>query len=192
MTMNLKEGSRCAANRNEDLTAIDFDDDVSLAETEVIMLSTAMKILTSIDFEGDVNLKEGDCYVVNYDECLTVVDFGGSVILAEKRPLFEIVATTGFAVDEHVAEGWSPEDSTNSRGAAVAAATTRATARAVSRGVVGEEGELSVEKVAMVAGAGEEEIATTAARAAVRKASYWRLMGAEGEGRSCGRRGLQL
>ncbi|RWV87129.1 hypothetical protein GW17_00050911 [Ensete ventricosum] len=97
MTMNLKEGSRCAVNHNEDLTAIDFDDDVSLAEKEVIMLSTA----------------EGDRYVVNHDECLTVVDFGGSVILAEKRSLcFEIVATTGFTTDEHVAEGWSPEDST--------------------------------------------------------------------------------
>ncbi|RWW61152.1 hypothetical protein BHE74_00031802 [Ensete ventricosum] len=82
MTMNLKEGSRCAVNHNEDLTAIDFDDDVSLAEKEVIMLSTA-------------------------------------------------------------------------RGAVVAAATTRAIARAVSRGVVGEEGELSVEKkVAVVASEG--------------------------------------
>ncbi|RWW86628.1 hypothetical protein BHE74_00004585 [Ensete ventricosum] len=43
------------------------------------------------------------------------------------------------------------------RGAVVAAATTRAAARAVSGGVAGEEGELSTEKVVTTAGVGEEE-----------------------------------
>ncbi|RWW10111.1 hypothetical protein GW17_00026368 [Ensete ventricosum] len=32
-----------------------------------------------------INLKEGNRYVVNHDECLMVVDFGGYVSLAEKR-----------------------------------------------------------------------------------------------------------
>ncbi|RZR74471.1 hypothetical protein BHM03_00037283 [Ensete ventricosum] len=41
MTMNLKEGSHCVVNRGEDLTAIDFNGDVSLVETKVIVLSTA-------------------------------------------------------------------------------------------------------------------------------------------------------
>ncbi|RRT42602.1 hypothetical protein B296_00021141 [Ensete ventricosum] len=43
MTMNLKEGSRCVVNRGEDLTMIDFDDDVSLAEKKVVVLSTVVK-----------------------------------------------------------------------------------------------------------------------------------------------------
>ncbi|RRT83013.1 hypothetical protein B296_00018115 [Ensete ventricosum] len=37
MTMNLKEGSRCGVNRDEDLTTVDFDGDVSLAEKETII-----------------------------------------------------------------------------------------------------------------------------------------------------------
>ncbi|RZS04985.1 hypothetical protein BHM03_00035408 [Ensete ventricosum] len=35
-----------------------------------------------------MNLKERDRYVVNHDEGLTVVDFDGYVILAEKKPLY--------------------------------------------------------------------------------------------------------
>ncbi|RZS09328.1 hypothetical protein BHM03_00040399 [Ensete ventricosum] len=34
-----------------------------------------------------MNLKEGDCYVVNHGEGMTVVDFGGYISMAEKRLL---------------------------------------------------------------------------------------------------------
>ncbi|RRT73349.1 hypothetical protein B296_00013412 [Ensete ventricosum] len=138
MIMNLKDGSRCIVNRNEDLTAIDFDDDVSLAENEVVVLSTAVNILTSVDFDGNDMVERGHW------------------LLQQQR------------------------------GVAIAAATTRAVARAVSKGAAGEEGELSVEKVAMATGAGEEEIAEATAKAILRKASCWQLMGAEGEGHSYG------
>ncbi|RZS00752.1 hypothetical protein BHM03_00030520 [Ensete ventricosum] len=58
MIMNLKDGSRYIINRNEDLTAIDFDDDVSLAEKEAVVLSTAVKILTTVDFDDNDSLVE--------------------------------------------------------------------------------------------------------------------------------------
>ncbi|RRT38042.1 hypothetical protein B296_00033254 [Ensete ventricosum] len=58
MTMNLKEGSCCVVNRNEDLIAIDFDGDVSLAEKEAFVLSTTVKILTVVDFDGNGSLAE--------------------------------------------------------------------------------------------------------------------------------------
>ncbi|RWW47743.1 hypothetical protein BHE74_00046235 [Ensete ventricosum] len=44
MSMNLKEGGRCVVNRDEDMVAVDFGDDVSLAEKEAAVLSIAMKI----------------------------------------------------------------------------------------------------------------------------------------------------
>ncbi|RRT58064.1 hypothetical protein B296_00023822 [Ensete ventricosum] len=56
MIINLKEGSRCAVNHNEDLTAIDFNGDASLAEKEAVVLSTVVKILMTIDFDGDVEI----------------------------------------------------------------------------------------------------------------------------------------
>ncbi|RZS15088.1 hypothetical protein BHM03_00046878 [Ensete ventricosum] len=40
MSMNLKEGGRCIVNRDEDMVAIDFDGDVSLAEKEATVLSS--------------------------------------------------------------------------------------------------------------------------------------------------------
>ncbi|RWW04672.1 hypothetical protein BHE74_00053327 [Ensete ventricosum] len=59
----------------EDLTAVDFDGNVNIAEKEAVVLSTAMSM----------NLKEGDRYVVNHGEGLTVVDFGDHVSLTEKE-----------------------------------------------------------------------------------------------------------
>ncbi|RWV87975.1 hypothetical protein GW17_00049982, partial [Ensete ventricosum] len=56
MTMNLKERSRCVVNRGEDLTAVDFNNDVQLSW-------------------------EGSCCVVNCGENLTAVDFDGNVSL---------------------------------------------------------------------------------------------------------------
>ncbi|RWV82811.1 hypothetical protein GW17_00055655 [Ensete ventricosum] len=45
MIMNLKKGSRCVINRDEDLTMVDFDSDVSLAEKELtILLEPSLKI----------------------------------------------------------------------------------------------------------------------------------------------------
>ncbi|RZR96670.1 hypothetical protein BHM03_00025746 [Ensete ventricosum] len=101
MTMNLKEGSRCVVNYGEDLTTVDFDDDVSLAEKEQTILlepSSTFRLDQTImppqdqapmkyaDLEPmPMNLKEGNRYVVNHGECLMVVDFGGYVSLAEKR-----------------------------------------------------------------------------------------------------------
>ncbi|RWW87698.1 hypothetical protein BHE74_00003455 [Ensete ventricosum] len=101
MTMNLKEGSRCVVNYGEDLTTVDFDDDVSLAEKEQTILlepSSTFRLDQTImppqdqapmkyaDLEPmPMNLKEGNRYVVNHDECLMVVDFSGYVSLAEKR-----------------------------------------------------------------------------------------------------------
>ncbi|RWW28104.1 hypothetical protein GW17_00007435 [Ensete ventricosum] len=40
MIINPNEGSRCVVNRSEDMTAVDFDNDVNLVEKEVIVLST--------------------------------------------------------------------------------------------------------------------------------------------------------
>ncbi|RRT57296.1 hypothetical protein B296_00035123 [Ensete ventricosum] len=40
MTMNLNERSHCVVNHDEDLTVVDFDDDVNLVEKEVVVLST--------------------------------------------------------------------------------------------------------------------------------------------------------
>ncbi|RZR70742.1 hypothetical protein BHM03_00001253 [Ensete ventricosum] len=40
MSMNLKEGGYCVVNRDEDLTAVDFESDVSLVEKEAAVLST--------------------------------------------------------------------------------------------------------------------------------------------------------
>ncbi|RWW63293.1 hypothetical protein BHE74_00029539 [Ensete ventricosum] len=47
ISMNLKEGGRCVVNRDEDLTVVDFDGDVSLAEKEAAVLSTAVKTKVS-------------------------------------------------------------------------------------------------------------------------------------------------
>ncbi|RRT54058.1 hypothetical protein B296_00041973 [Ensete ventricosum] len=58
MIMNLKQGSRYVVNRNEDLTTIDFDGDVSLTKKEVVVLSITMKILTTVDFDGNGSLAE--------------------------------------------------------------------------------------------------------------------------------------
>ncbi|RWV80233.1 hypothetical protein GW17_00058531 [Ensete ventricosum] len=58
MIMNLKERSHCVVNRNEDLTTIDFDGDVSLTEKEAVVLSITVKILTTIDFDGNGSLAE--------------------------------------------------------------------------------------------------------------------------------------
>ncbi|RWW88669.1 hypothetical protein BHE74_00002446 [Ensete ventricosum] len=116
MTMNLKDGSRCIINRNEDLIAIDFDDDVSLAENEVVVLSTAVKILTSVDFDGNGSSSGRERSLAQRSRSL-----------AEQR-----------------------------RGVAVAVATTRAVVRAVSKGAIGEEGELSVEKVEWRQGQGRK------------------------------------
>ncbi|RZS29185.1 hypothetical protein BHM03_00062893 [Ensete ventricosum] len=59
----------------KDLTTVDFDGDVNLAEKEVIVLSTAMSM----------NLKEEDRYVVNHGEGLILVDFDDHVNLAKKE-----------------------------------------------------------------------------------------------------------
>ncbi|RWW43952.1 hypothetical protein BHE74_00050333 [Ensete ventricosum] len=40
ISMNLKEGGCCVVNRDEDLTAVDFESDVSLVEKEAAVLST--------------------------------------------------------------------------------------------------------------------------------------------------------
>ncbi|RWW44559.1 hypothetical protein BHE74_00049692 [Ensete ventricosum] len=63
MTMNLKERSRCVVNRGEDLTAVDFNNDVQLSW-------------------------EGSCCVVNCGENLTAVDFDGNVSLTKQRLLY--------------------------------------------------------------------------------------------------------
>ncbi|RRT70637.1 hypothetical protein B296_00020778 [Ensete ventricosum] len=85
------------------MMAIDFDGNISLVEKEqTILLESSSKIrfdrtimppqdqalVKDADLEPmPMNLKEEDRYVVNHDEGLTVVDFGGYVILDEKRPL---------------------------------------------------------------------------------------------------------
>ncbi|RZS07353.1 hypothetical protein BHM03_00038176 [Ensete ventricosum] len=81
------------------MTMVDFDGDVSLAEKEAVVLSTAMKILTTVDFGTHVkntdlelvpiNLKEGDRYVVNHGEGLTAVDF------SENYKVMKVRAATG-------------------------------------------------------------------------------------------------
>ncbi|RWW48180.1 hypothetical protein BHE74_00045767 [Ensete ventricosum] len=45
---------------------------------------------------------------------------------------------------------------------------------------------------ALVGSGREEEVVAIVERAVARKASCWRLMGAEGEGHGCGQRGLWL
>ncbi|RWW07762.1 hypothetical protein GW17_00028839 [Ensete ventricosum] len=101
MTMNLKEGNRYVVNYDEDLMAVNFDGDVSLAEKEQTILLEASSIvrldqtimppqdqapMNDANLEPiPMNLKEGDRYVVNHGECLMIVDFGGYVRLAEKR-----------------------------------------------------------------------------------------------------------
>ncbi|RWW54212.1 hypothetical protein BHE74_00039216 [Ensete ventricosum] len=47
MTMNLKERSRYVVNRGKYLTTVDFDGDVSLAEKEAVVLSTAVGHIAS-------------------------------------------------------------------------------------------------------------------------------------------------
>ncbi|RZS14493.1 hypothetical protein BHM03_00046185 [Ensete ventricosum] len=94
--------------------ANDFDGNISLVEKEqTILPEPSSKIrfdrtimppqdqapVKDADLEPmPMNLKEEDHYVVNHDEGLTAVDFGGYVILAEKRPL--LVMKAGY-------EGWS-------------------------------------------------------------------------------------
>ncbi|RRT35801.1 hypothetical protein B296_00033918 [Ensete ventricosum] len=60
MSMNLKEGGRCVVNRDKDLTAVDFDSNVSLAEKEVVVLSIA-----TVDFGGNVSLAEKEVAVLS-------------------------------------------------------------------------------------------------------------------------------
>ncbi|RWW86247.1 hypothetical protein BHE74_00004985 [Ensete ventricosum] len=91
-----------------------------------------------------------------------------------KERLVKIAAAAGFTADEHATEGWSPEDFAESAREGVVGRRADPAA-AVSRGAAGEEGELSAEKVTIVAGIGEEEIATTTTRATARKARCWRL-----------------
>ncbi|RZS15227.1 hypothetical protein BHM03_00047034 [Ensete ventricosum] len=50
---------------------VNFDDDVNLVEKEIVVLS--------------ITVKEGDRYVVNHGESLTIVNFDGHVSLAEKE-----------------------------------------------------------------------------------------------------------
>ncbi|RWV86114.1 hypothetical protein GW17_00052025 [Ensete ventricosum] len=211
MTMNLKEGSRCVVNRNEDLATIDLDGDVSLAEKEVVVLSTTVMILTVVDFDGNGSLAEKEQTILLEQKRWSI-----SCHWIVKERLVEIAAAAGFAADERAVEccrregvvgrrvdlaivsigcfvfdrsvrpslmqsgnlSVDAEEATvgrgcwrrdrgrrrNNRGAAVSATTTRAAARALSRGAAGEEGELSAEKVATMAGAGEEEIVVATAR----------------------------
>ncbi|RWW61255.1 hypothetical protein BHE74_00031709 [Ensete ventricosum] len=70
MTTNLKEVFCFVVNRDKDLMTIDFDDDVSLAEKEVIVLSIALR---------------RDRYIVNRGEGLMAVDFDDHVSLTEKE-----------------------------------------------------------------------------------------------------------
>ncbi|RWW09875.1 hypothetical protein GW17_00026612 [Ensete ventricosum] len=60
MSMNLKEGGRYVVNCNEDLTAIDFRGNVSLAEKEAAMLSTAM-----VDFDDNVSLAKKEAAMLS-------------------------------------------------------------------------------------------------------------------------------
>ncbi|RWV82380.1 hypothetical protein GW17_00056125 [Ensete ventricosum] len=59
MSMNLKEGGRCVVNRDEDMVAIDFDGDVSLAEKEATVLAEEQMILTGAKFNS---LIRSDCH----------------------------------------------------------------------------------------------------------------------------------
>ncbi|RRT63863.1 hypothetical protein B296_00028537 [Ensete ventricosum] len=78
MSINLKEGGSCVVNRGEDLTAVDFDSDVNLAEKEqTILLEPNLEPMS-------MNMKEGYRYVVNHDEGLTAVDFDSNVSLVEE------------------------------------------------------------------------------------------------------------
>ncbi|RZS09175.1 hypothetical protein BHM03_00040226 [Ensete ventricosum] len=70
MTTNLKEVFCFVVNRDKDMMTIDFDDDVSLAEKEAVVLSTALR---------------RDRYIVNRGEGLMAVDFDDHVSLTEKE-----------------------------------------------------------------------------------------------------------
>ncbi|RRT61846.1 hypothetical protein B296_00038360 [Ensete ventricosum] len=60
MSMNLKEGGRYVVNCNEDLTAVDFRGNVSLAEKEAAVLSTAM-----VDFDNNVSLAKKEAAMLS-------------------------------------------------------------------------------------------------------------------------------
>ncbi|RWV77635.1 hypothetical protein GW17_00061510 [Ensete ventricosum] len=98
--MNLKERGYCVVNCGEDLMAIDFGGDVSLAKKEQMILLEPSSIvrldqtimppqdqapMKDTDLElMSMNLKEGDRCVVNRNESMTTVDFSGDVSLVEK------------------------------------------------------------------------------------------------------------
>ncbi|RWW34607.1 hypothetical protein GW17_00000621 [Ensete ventricosum] len=94
MSMNLKEGDRYVVNRDEDLTAVDFDGDVSLAEKEQSILLEPSSIIRLDQIimppqdqvpvnDQILNRCQVDRCVINRGEGLMMVDFDGDVSLVE-------------------------------------------------------------------------------------------------------------
>ncbi|RWV87272.1 hypothetical protein BHE74_00021656 [Ensete ventricosum] len=75
MAMNLKEGSHYVVNRDEDLMAVDFDDDVSLAEKEAI--------------KKDLNIIDLEAYTITSEEAIDAkLEAFGNYMEEKMRSLF--------------------------------------------------------------------------------------------------------
>ncbi|RWW10779.1 hypothetical protein GW17_00025664 [Ensete ventricosum] len=109
--MNLKEGARCVVNHDENLTVIDFDGDVSLAEKLVRHeASTTKWMITQIARPYRATTDRGEESAPTIESWSGAVDNVAEVLVVSKRLLFDSVGELTSAVSQLTGFNVTPND----------------------------------------------------------------------------------